>query len=477
MIMSHQHPAAFNGAATAQPWRRLVAVAVFGLAGSGAALAQTQIQTQAPPVRQTPSQILAAKEAAMIAAGVRAECLSSKQKATPNISEDIVEDMREASVLLGEKKTDLAIDKLKKLVAKGEDYDKAVVHYNLGIGYSEKNDLAASASHFAKALSYNALSLQQSEQLRFNLGQLYVASGQFDPGIDALRDYMAKACSPVSPDAHVFLASALAERKRYPEALSEVDIALAATKVPKESWIQFKLGLLYEAKDYKGSAEALLQLISANASKGDYWKQLAGVLLQMEDSTHAAAVLALAERQGMLAGADDIRNLYNTYMIIGEPQKAAQLMDQAIADKKLPLDEKNLESVSNAWINARETGKAETTLKQLASMAERGEYYFRLGAMYGDQERWKDSREMLERALEKGGLKKPGEAWFRIAVASYGSNDLKGAIAALQKSVAYDDTRAQASEWLRSLSTQPLPAAAPSATGSATPATPANTAS
>lgn len=454
-------------------WCRAAVLAAFGLAGVGNALAQTAAPPQQrPPARLTPAQIAAAKEAEMVAAGVRSECLPSKQKATPNISEDLIDDMREASVMLGEKKTDLAIEKLKKLVNKGEDYDKAMVQYNLGIGYSEKNDMAGAAGAFAKALSYNALSMQNSEQLRLNLGQLYVAAGQFDPGIEALRDYMAKACGTVSPDAHVFLASALAERKRYPEAMTEVDIALAQSKTPKESWIQFKLGLLYEQKDYKTSAETLLQLIALNAGKADYWKQLAGVLLQMEDSTQAAAVLALAERQGMLASADDIRNLYNTYMIIGEPQKAAQLMDAAISDKKLPLDEKNLESVSNAWINARENEKAEATLKQLASMAERGEYYFRLGAMYGDQERWKDSREMLERALEKGGLKKPGEAWFRIAVASYGANDVKGAITALQKSMAFEDTKAQASEWLRSLSTQP----APSATSSSAPSAPANTA-
>ncbi len=473
---SNSHAELSGRRASMPAWRRAALLAAFGLAGIGTAIAQTAPPPQQrPPARLTPAQIAAAKEAEMVAAGVRAECLPSKQKATPNISEDIIDDMREASVLLGEKKTDLAIEKLKKLVNKGEDYDKAMVNYNLGIGYSEKNDLAASAAAFAKALSYNALSLQHSEQLRFNLGQLYVASGQFEPGIEALKDYMAKACGAVSPDAHVFLASALAERKRYPEAITEVDTALAKSKTPKESWVQFKLGLLYEQKDYKASAETLLQLISMNGGKPDYWKQLAGVLLQMEDSTQAAAVLAIAERQGMLGAPDDIRNLYNTYMIIGEPQKAALLVDAAIAEKKLPLDEKNLESVSNAWINARESDKAEATLKQLATMAERGEYYFRLGAMYGDQERWKDSREMLVRALEKGSLKKPGEAWFRIAVASYGANDVKGAIAALHKALEYEDTKAQASEWLRSLSTQPVPAA-PAASNSSASSTPANTA-
>jgi tetratricopeptide (TPR) repeat protein len=74
--------------------------------------------------------------------------------------------------------------------------------------------------------------------------------------------------------------------------------------------------------------------------------------------------------------------------------------------------------------------------------------------MYGDNEQWKDSRDALQKALQKGGLKRTGEAWMRLAVAEYGLKNNPGAIAALQKAATFDDTRKQASEWLRHLTGQ-----------------------
>ena len=123
----------------------------------------------------------------------------------------------------------------------------------------------------------------------------------------------------------------------------------------------------------------------------------------------------------------------------------------------MPGDETSLESLADAWItwiNAREATRAETVLKKLAGMSEKGEYYFKLGAMYGDDERWKESKEMLEKAIAKGGLKRMGEAWMRLAVAEHGMKNTPAAIAALQKSVGFDETRKQAGEWLRHLSGQ-----------------------
>jgi tetratricopeptide (TPR) repeat protein len=98
--------------------------------------------------------------------------------------------------------------------------------------------------------------------------------------------------------------------------------------------------------------------------------------------------------------------------------------------------------------------KAETTLKKLASMSEKGDYYYKLGAMYGDNERWEESRDMINKALQKGGLKRPGEVWMRLAVAQYGLKDKVAAIDALQKAITFDESRKQADEWLRALTAQ-----------------------
>ena len=81
-----------------------------------------------------------------------------------------------------------------------------------------------------------------------------------------------------------------------------------------------------------------------------------------------------------------------------------------------------------------------TTLKKLAATSEKGEYFYKLGAMYGDDERWKESREMLRKALQKGGIKRTGEAWMRIAVAEHNLKDTPSAVAALQKAITFDET-------------------------------------
>jgi tetratricopeptide (TPR) repeat protein len=324
----------------------------------------------------------------------------------------------------------------------------------LGFAYSSKNDHTGAARSFAKALSFNALPRSQREQLEYNLGQLYIVTSQHDEGIKTLQSYIANACGTVPAEAHIFLANALSERKRYEEALPQIDLALSKVKEPKELWLQMKLAIGFEMKDYKRCADALVELIALVPAKPDYWKQLSSMFYEMKKDAESVAALALAERQGFIEKPNEVKNLYSIYMVMDLPFKAGLLMEDAIAKNRIPSDEPTLESLADAWINAREVARAETVLKKLAAISEKGEYYFKLGAMYGDEERWAESKDMLERALQKGNLKRPGEVWMRLAVAQYGLKNNNGAIAALQKAVGFDETRKQASEWLRHLSNQ-----------------------
>jgi tetratricopeptide (TPR) repeat protein len=382
-----------------------------------------------------------------------ADCAAAN-KVEGTMSEGVYQDVQESMELLSKQKYAEAIEKLTKIADKGSDYEKSVVNYNLGFAYSSKNDFANAVKVFAKALSYNALPRSQREQLQYNLGQLYIVVQQFDDGIKTLQDYIATACGTVTAEAHIFLANALTERKRYQEALPQIDLALSKAKEPKELWLQMKLAIGFEMKDFKGCAQALVDLIGLVPAKSDYWKQLSSIFYELKQDAEAVAVLALAERQGYVEKPNEIKNLYSVYMMLELPFKAGLLMQDALDKGRLPADEKNLESIADAWINARESARAETALKKLAGMSERGDYYYKLGAMYGDDERWQESKEMLEKALQKGGLKRTGEVWLRLAVAQYGLKNTPGAVAALQKAVTFDETRKQAGDWLRHLGNQ-----------------------
>lgn len=384
-------------------------------------------------------------------AGAHAADCANPRKSAGSMSEAVYRSVQSASDLISKQKHAEAIDKLGKLVDSGSDYEKAVVNYNLGFAYSSRNDLPNAAKAFAAALGLNALPQSQHEQLQYNLGQLYIVSGRFAEGIATLQAYLSEACTPPGAEAHLFLANALSQNKQYAEARAQIDLALSKAKEPKESWLQLKLAINYEMKDFKACATSLVQLIGLVPHKPEYWKQLSGMFMELKQDTEALAVLALAERQGYVARPNEIKNLYSVYMMLDLPFKAGTLVQGAIEQRKLPADETYLEALANAWINARESARAEATLKQLAAMADRGDYHYKLGAMYGDEERWSDSKVALEKAIQKGGLKRTGEAWMRLAVAHYSLKDNRAAIAALQKAINYDESRKQAAEWLRHL--------------------------
>lgn len=384
-------------------------------------------------------------------AGAHAADCANPRKSAGSMSEAVYRAVQGATDLISKQKHTEAIEKLTKLTDSGSDYEKAVVNYNLGFAYSSRNDLPNAAKSFATALALNALPQSQHEQLQFNLGQLYVVAGRLPEGIATLQSYITESCTPPTAEAHLFLANALSQNKQYAEARTQIDQALAKAKEPKESWLQLKLAINYEMKDFKACAQSLVQLIGLVPHKPEYWKQLSGMFMELKQDTEALAVLSLAERQGFISKPNELKNLYSVYMMLELPFKAGTLVQTAIEQRKLPADETYLEAMANAWINARETARAESTLKQLAAMADRGDYHYKLGAMYGDEERWSESKAALEKAIQKGGLKRTGEAWMRLAVAHYSLKDNRAAIAALQKAINYDESRKQAGEWLRHL--------------------------
>ena len=383
-----------------------------------------------------------------------ADCAA--EKAAASMSEAVYHGVDEATKLIAKKKTDDAIEKLTKLAESGSDFDKAVVYYNLGFALLLEERLRERR----QGVRESARASRRCRSSSTSSSSSTWASSTSSPASTKkasrrCRTTSPSACTPSPAEAHIFLANALIEKKRYKEAVPQIDLALSKAKAPKQTWLEMKLAVNYELKDFKACAQTLVQLIGLAPTKPDYWKQLSSMFFEMKEDMEAVAVLALAERQGFIDKPNERKNLYNVYMMLDLPFKAGLLLQDAI-DKGnvLPANEENLESVADAWINARESARAEATLKKLAAASEKGEYFYKLGAMYGDDERWKESRDMLAKALQKGGIKRAGEAWMRIAVAEHNLKNTQAAVAALQKAMTYEDTQKQACAWLRHLTGQ-----------------------
>lgn len=388
-----------------------------------------------------PAEVVHAQEAAK-------EAPKKQRKSTGTLSEGTYRQLERIHDLIGKNKNAEALEKSQSLLERvGNDYERAVVRQTMAFIYISQNNYKSAIAAFEDALKLDALPQQPYEQMLFNVAQLYFQDGQTAKAIERMEAYFREATVEPPADANILLASAYSDQKRFRDALPQVDKALSKVKEPKESWLQLKLALHYELKQFPQCAEVLLQLISLVPAKEDYWKQLSSILFEIQKDKESLAVLALADRQGFLDTESELRNLANIYLLLDIPYKAAQILERGLQQKLLKEDEKTLQLTGDAWTMAREYAKAEVVLKRAAGISDSGEIYYRLGQIYIEDERWKDALDVLSKAQSKG-IKKMGDAAYLEGIAAFQAGNRKRAVDALRKAQGYDDSRNGASQWL-----------------------------
>lgn len=373
----------------------------------------------------------------------------SPRKAKGSMTEGTYRKLDKINKLIVENKNDEALAQLKEMSEKGSysGYEKALVLQTMAFIYGGMNKYGKAIEIFEQVLSLDVLPQPAWESMLYNTGQLYLADGKIDKAIRTLESYMCQAQGTIAADARVALASAYAEKKRWNDALQQVELALQTVKSPKESWLQFKLALHFELKQYPKCAETLLLLIGLAPAKEDYWKQLSSILFELKNDQESMAVLALAERQGFVNEEKEIKNLANVYLLMEIPYKAANLLQRGFDAKALKPEEKLLTMLADSWYLAREYRRCEAALKQLAEFTGKGDVYFRLAQLAIEDEEWKKALDYIGQAKGKGSSKS-GQMAFMAGIAQFNLKDTAEARKQLAIAGAEDDTRSQAVAWM-----------------------------
>lgn len=415
---------------------RPVVVALLAAVSAGPALAQ------GTPIPTTLEQVQALQRAC--------EAKKPQRKSAGTISESTYRRLERVIDQISKNEYGEAEAKLKEMQAASRGgYEKAVISQTLAFVYASTNRNALAIKAFETAIGENAMPQQPHEQMVLNVAQLYMADNQAEKGIKFLNEYMNEACNPL-PDAHIMLASAYAEKKRWRDALTHTDLALLKSKEPKEQWLQLKLALHFELKELPKCAEVLVQLVGIAPIKETYWKQLSSILFELRKDPEALATLALAERRGYIDEEAEFRNIANLYMYLQIPYKAATFLQRGVDQKIVPPTEKNLEFLGNAWLAAREYKKAQVAMRAAAEASDKGELWKRLGQIYVEDEQWKQASEALAKARQKG-VKEPGELAFLTGVVAVELKQWKAAESALREAMQHDKTAKVATQWLAHL--------------------------
>lgn len=319
---------------------------------------------------------------------------------------------------------------------------EAMLHYGAG-------DLDKTIESFRKVIDEEILPLEQETKIRFNIAQLLAGLYRWENAIEAIYEWF-RWTQNEDPLAYYLLGIANFQLGNFDLAIANTEKALEIADEPKEGWLQLLAALYVQGADYKRAAPVLEELLTRFPKKA-YWVQIGLVYGALENFDASLAVQQIAYEQGLLTEDKELQRLARAYLVAELPYPAAKVLEKGIEDGSIESDAQSLELLANSWIQAREFKRSLPVLTRAAESSDDGNLFIRLGQVYLQGERWADAANAFEKAIEKGGLKKPGSALLLLGIANYNDGQAFRAKSWFISAAKHDSTRKEAEQWIAHL--------------------------
>ncbi len=327
--------------------------------------------------------------------------------------------LNEAIELLNMEDYNGALAKINTLkLDKLSPYERSKVEQILfNIAYTQEK-YGEARQHLQNAINAGGLNEQEVSQARYQFAQLYMTEEKWKEGAAALEDWFKTAQNPNSA-AYYLLAVAYYQMEDLGKALAPAKKAVELMDKPQENWIVLLLALYMQREQFKDAIPLVERLISIAPSKKTYWMQLSSIYGQIEDYPHALGIMQLAYDAGLVNSDSDIRRLADLLLFNEVPYRGAEILEKAVDNKTVNLDDKLYEKLANCWIAAGEFDKAIAPLEKAGGLSGTGDIYVRLGEVQIQREDWPAAQDALQKGLNKGKLRDTGNAQLLMGISLY----------------------------------------------------------
>ncbi len=285
--------------------------------------------------------------------------------------------------------------------------------------------------------------------LRLMLGQALLMLDDYPQGLQQLEIWAANALEP-DPTGLFLLGYGYLRMEQVDLAIARLEAAMAAlVEVPRSHWIEL-LAYAYARADRPADAQRLMEdLIARDPAEERWWRQLAAVLLLLEDIPRGTAALSIAE-QIKPESFVQTRRLARFLAHVGLPVEAAALLAAALeqADKQSVTPEADAADdgdtasdyllLAEMWVLAREFDAAVAALGQAEALSpEDGKPALVMGQLYLHWEKYQSASEALDRAAAVYASAEPeeshGEVNYLLAIAHINLKQYDAALVALDR--------------------------------------------
>lgn len=335
-----------------------------------------------------------------------------------------------------------------------DEFEVATVDQLLGHVYLGQERFDEAIAAFERAIDADVLQNSTQFDMMFSVAQLYYSQENYGEAMRWLRRWVARIEKP-RVEAWVMVANMYQEQNEYGLALDNINYAIERfreenpEREPPEPWFRLKLYMHFERDEYREAAEVLEYLIRRSPDNAEFWIQLSQIYLELDNTDRALGIIALAYRQGHLDQQSRWMQIVNMYSIREVPYKAAKILQEGLEKGIVESNRRYWEQLANAWTAARELEPALVAYERAGSYSDDGQLDLQRAFILYDMDRFEEAAEAASMAINKGDLRRPGEAYMLVGTAHFELENWDEAIAAMQQARQFDRQRASASQWIR----------------------------
>lgn len=373
------------------------------------------------------------------------------------LSPDMYERLTDAFELIGEEQYSEAYEELSDLRDRRmTEYEKASVEQALGFSAAQLERYSVAIEHMREAIRLDVMPNAQHFEMILQVAQLLHAIEDYDEALRQLDYWFCVSTEDAQKFAEVWVlkASLHIQQEDYVEALSAIDQAIEISEEPEESWYRIKLGMHLELEQYAPAVDTLKILLDIDSNRKDYWLQLAGSYLELNDNAEAMAAMRLAYRKNLLDRSSEFLQLAGLLQEQSSPRQAAEVLQDGLEREIVDATSRNWEMAAGAWFEAREMDQSLAAYDRAGALSDSGRIDFQRASILTNMESWPEVITAATRALEKGGLSdtQMGNAYLLIGMAQFNEGDLVAAEQAFNRAQGYSRVREAANEWLNHIS-------------------------
>ena len=356
-------------------------------------------------------------------------------------------------------------------VKKESPYAEALINELIANSYLIQKKLDQAEPYLKTIVQLNALQPSSQRAIVQELAAVYLENKNYNGAIrlynQVLQQETANKQQP-RPDlyyrlglAYSYRGDANSRKSDYSTALRYIKQAIRMAEqlhakdpknndAPSKDWYQSWFVMAYKLQDFKQARDVAQLLVAKWPNDKDFWSYYANTALLLHDDQQATAIYGLMYKRGMFKSKDDYMQLASLLLEQNTPYKAAEVISDGMQKGIIPKTKDNYDTLSGAWIAARDWDKALSSLSEEAKVSSNGKVYLRQAQIYLNRRDYAKAHEAAQNALNKGGLKNDaGSAWMTLGQAAFEQKDYSTAVKAFHAAEKYKSQERNARSWIK----------------------------